>query len=91
MSAVAAVVEPLKEFRKKLITRRTLFRQVFDTDKGLQVLKDLRNFCKVGQDIMVAGDPHATAYNLGKQRVYLRIESILRMDSETIDQISKGS
>ncbi len=82
---------PLAEFRKTLITRRTLFRSVFDTDPGHRVLKHLRKFCKIGQDILVPGDPHATAHNLGKQRVYLHIESILKMDSETINEISRNS
>jgi hypothetical protein len=61
---------------------------VFDTDPGKQVLKDLYKFCKMGQDIMVPGDPNATAYNIGRQRVFLRIESILKMDSDVIDNIS---
>jgi len=87
MNAVAA----LADFRSRLITRRTLYRRVFETDLGKQVLKDLRKFCKVGQDIMVPGDPHATAYNVGRQRVYLRIESILRMDADTIDELSRGN
>lgn len=79
---------PLQDFRKRLITRRTLYRQVFDTEPGHRVMKDLRKFCKMGQDILVPGDPHSTAYNLGKQRVYLRIESILKMDADTINEIS---
>ena len=78
----------LQDFRKRLITRRTLYRQVFDTEPGHLVLKNLRKFCKVGQDILVPGDPHATAYNLGRQRVLLHIESILKMDADIIDQIS---
>lgn len=81
---------PLLDLRRRLITRRTLYRQVFDSDIGRAVLKDLRKFCKMGQDILVPGDPHATAYNLGKQRVYLRIESVMKMDSETIDKLSEG-
>lgn len=80
----------LADFRKKLIGRRTLYRQAFDTEPGHRVLKDLRKFCKIGQDIMVPGDPHATAYNLGRQRVYLRIESILKMDEDIIDELSKS-
>jgi len=78
-----------KALRKRLITRRTMYRQVFDTDPGKRVLKDLRKFCKIGQDILVPGDPHATAYNLGRQRVYLRIESIIKMDVDTIDELAR--
>ena len=86
---MSTALDHLKEYRKKLITRRTLYRRVFDTPLGLQVLKDLRKFCKVGQDITVPGDSHMTYHNTGLQRVYLRIESIMRMDSETIDKISR--
>jgi hypothetical protein len=85
MNAVAT----MQEYRKNLITKRTLYKRVFDTDPGHRVLKDLRKFCKIGQDILVPGDPHATAHNIGCQRVYLRIESILKMDADTIDAISR--
>jgi hypothetical protein len=85
MNAVAA----MKDFRRKLISRRTMYRTVFDTDPGHKVLKDLRKFCKVGQDVFVPGDPHATSYNSGLQRVYLRIESIMKMDEDVINEISR--
>ncbi len=81
---------PLREFRKKLISRRTLYRQVFDTDPGHRVLKDLRKFCKIGQDVLVPGEPDTTASLIGRQRVYLRIESILKMDQDVIDEISRS-
>ncbi len=87
MNAIAA----LQDFRRKLITRRTMYRTVFDTPPGKDVLKDLYKFCKMGQDILVLGDPHATSYNIGRQRVYLRIMAILKMDSDVIDELSKGS
>lgn len=87
MKGAAVVID----LRKRLITRRTMYRRVFDTDPGKQVLKDLRKFCKLGQDILVPGDPHATAYNLGRQRVYLRIESIMKMDADVIDELSRGN
>ena len=79
----------LQDFRRRLIGRRALYLEVFDTPSGKLVLKDLFKFCKMGQDILVSGDPHATAYNVGRQRVFLRIQSILKMDSDTIDAISK--
>lgn len=79
----------LSEYRKHLITQRTLYRRVFDTPLGLQVLKDLRKFCKIGQDITVPGDSHMTYHNTGLQRVYLHIESVMRLSSETIDKISR--
>ncbi len=83
--------EEAKDYlRRTLIRRRTLYRQVFDTVLGRQVLKDLRKFCKMGQDILEPGDPNATAYNIGRQRVYLRIESILKMDSDKIDELSRS-
>jgi hypothetical protein len=84
--------EEAKDYlRDRLITRRRLYRQVFDTVLGRRVLKDLRKFCKMDQDIMVPGDPFATHHNIGKQRVYLHIESILKMDGGTIDELSRSS
>ena len=90
MTVAVEVTDTFRRYREKLILRRTLYRQVLDTPLGHGVLKDLRKFCKIGQDIMVPGDPHKTAYNAGLQRVYLRIESIMRMDSDTIDEISRS-
>jgi len=87
MSAAAIVTD----LRKRLVTRRTQYRRVFDTEPGHIVLRDLRKFCKIGQDIFTPGDPHKTAYLVGIQRVYLRIESILKMDEETIDALSRGN
>lgn len=86
---MSATLNYLAEYRRKLITRRTLYNRVFGTPLGHDVLKKLRKFCKIGQDVMVPGDPHATAYNIGMQRVYLHIESVMKMDSETIDKISR--
>ena len=86
-----SVEDTYERYRNKLITRRTLYRRVFGTDLGKDVLKDLRKFCKIGQDIMVPGDPYATHHNIGLQRVYLRIESIMKMDGDIIDEISRSS
>lgn len=86
-----SVVEQLQDYRRKLIGRRTRYRRVFDTEPGHWVLKDMRKFCKIGQDVLVPGDPHQTAYNLGMQRVYLRIQSIMKMDEEMIDALSRGN
>lgn len=83
--------EAADAIRSKLITRRRLYRRVFDTPLGRDVLKDLEKFCKMGQDIMVPGDSHMTAFNVGRQRVFLRIRSILKMDADTIDEIARGS
>jgi hypothetical protein len=81
--------DAIQELRRRLITRRTLYRTVFDTDPGHGVLRDLRKFCKIGQDITVPGDPHMTYFNAGLQRVYLRIESVMKMNDETIDALSE--
>ncbi len=84
-----SVADTYEHYRNKLINRRTLYRRVFGTDLGKDVLKDLRKFCKIGQDIAVPGDPYMTYRNVGLQRVYLRIESIMKMDPETIEALSK--
>jgi hypothetical protein len=93
MSAASVVVENLENFRKHrsfLISRRTKYRRTFETEPGEYTLKKLRKLCKIGQDILVPGDSHATAYNVGMQRVYLHIESVMKMDSEKIDQMARG-
>ena len=77
------------EYRNYLVTKRGRYRRLFDTALGQMVLADLRKSCKIGQDIMVPGDPHATAYNAGQQRVYLRIDSILNWDHEKIEQLGR--
>ena len=92
MSAASVAAENLRNLRDHstcLITRRTKYRRVFETEPGEYVLKRLRKFCKIGQDIIVPGDPQGTAYNVGLQRVYLHIESVMKMDAERIDRLSR--
>ena len=75
----------------RLRRRRADYRNVFDSDSGRRVMADLFRFCRMGQPSFVAGDPHATAYQEGMRRVFLRIAGILRMDEQRFAHLLKES
>jgi hypothetical protein len=75
----------------RLRRRRADYRSVFDSDPGWRVIADLFRFCRMAQPSFVAGDSHATAYQEGMRRVFLRIAGILRMDEERFAQLLKES
>ena len=68
--------------------RNAAYRSLFTGPVAEDVLKDLYRFCLVGAECFVPGDPLATAHNLGKRRVGLRIASILNMTDEQILQLA---
>lgn len=53
--------------------RRRQYRAVWASPEGRAVLEDLLDFCQLDKDPFKAGQPDATAYVLGAQRVARRI------------------
>lgn len=62
------------------------YRQVYATPQGREVIDDLLRFTGMEFDAFVRGDPHATAYNVGKQRVGRRILAFLRFNEAEASQ-----
>lgn len=56
---------------------RSAYREIFESDAGKIVLKDLYSFCGAMTPTAVLSDSLATFYNEGKRRVYLRIFSFV--------------
>lgn len=67
------------------------YRQIFATAAGKNVLRDIFRFCGAGQDPFQPGDPHQSSYNLGRNRVMLRIASQLRMDPVEIIKSARSA
>lgn len=59
--------------------RQQRYREVFDSENGKWVLSELVKTCGFGQDPHTPGDPHTTAYLVGRQFPVLHIRSILDM------------
>lgn len=53
------------------------YKRVASGEDGRIVFADLMKFAELDMDPFVPGDPHTTNYNLGKQRVGLRIRSFV--------------
>jgi hypothetical protein len=71
----------------RLKQRRADYHAAFTGEAGRRVLADLYRFCLMDQPCF-AGDPHATAFNEGRRRVFLRILAILRMTESDILQLA---
>jgi hypothetical protein len=71
----------------RLRQRRADYHAVFTSEAGRRVLADLYRFCLMDQPCF-AGDPHATAFNEGRRRVFLRILAVLRMTENDILQLA---
>jgi hypothetical protein len=57
---------------------RQLFKAVFDSPEGREVLSHLRALCFMDTHCFVAGDPHMTSFNEGKRATCAYILSLLR-------------
>ncbi len=68
--------------------RRMDYLATFTSEHGRRVLSDLFGFCQMAQPSF-AIDPHITAFNEGKRRVFLRILGIMRMDEENVERLAK--
>jgi len=68
-----------------------LYKSVFKTANGKEVLKDLLRLCKYHDPTYVAGDPHSTAYYEGMRRVALYILNMMKLkDVDSVEQLING-
>lgn len=79
MKNVRAEQAAKADARKKAAEgKRDLYRQLFTSDVGLEVLKDMALFVKHGEDIFaMSQDERTNAYNQGRQSVLIHIKKIL--------------
>lgn len=59
-----------------------MYKNVFGTVEGEQVLEDLLKFCKVNQPTYVPGDSLTSSYNEGLRRVGLRLLALTQSDNK---------
>ena len=83
-----SATRPVVSLRRYLFSRRARYNETFNNVVGIATLRSLRKFCKMDQDVYMTGDSESTAYNLGMQRVYRHIESVMKMDTQTLERIS---
>jgi hypothetical protein len=63
---------------KEIEQLRDMYRQTFDTDSGVKVLKDLEARSNWRTSSYVAGDANATAFEEGKRAVILHIYNMMQ-------------
>ena len=71
--------------------KRRLYKTVFNTPEGKDLLKDLCMFCNYNRPTYVSGDPYASAYNEGMRRVFLRIQQFVNLDENDLQKIINQS
>lgn len=82
-------MKAMNKILEKFSNNRRLYKQVFETPQGQDVLKDLAKFCHMQSPSYTPGDPHGTAYKEGMRRVFLRISNYLNMDEVEIQKMFK--
>jgi hypothetical protein len=67
------------EAREKAVkAKKELYKQIFLTDAGNSVLKDLAQFSQFGEDVFaMSPDDRTNAYNQGRQSILIHIKKIL--------------
>jgi len=63
---------------KEIEQLRDMYKQTFDTDAGVKVLKDLEARSNWRTSSYVAGDANATAFEEGKRAVILHIYNMMQ-------------
>jgi hypothetical protein len=63
---------------KEIEQLKDMYRQTFDTDSGVKVLKDLEARSNWRTSSYVAGDANATAFEEGKRAVILHIYNMMQ-------------
>lgn len=72
------------------LRRKHDYRTAFATPEGQRVLADLFGFCGVGRDMADPQNANHTYYNLGKQRVALRIAACLNMSDADVLRLAQN-
>lgn len=65
---------------KELEKLKSMYRQTFDSDHGVKVLKDLEARANWRASSYVAGDANATAFEEGKRAVLLHIHNMMTQE-----------
>ena len=69
---------------KELLELHQAYLNVFKTESGKKILKDLERSCFVNSSSMSdSNDPYRLAFNEGKRSIYLRIKNLSDRDWET--------
>jgi hypothetical protein len=63
---------------KEVEQLRDMYRQTFNTDSGVKVLRDLEARSNWRSSSYVAGDANATAFEEGKRAVLLHIHNMIQ-------------
>jgi len=71
------------QLRDDEIQRVLDYQHVFGGEQGQRVLEDLRKFCGVYRTSFT-NDPYTCIYNEGRRDVVLRIERMVKLDSERV-------
>jgi len=66
---------------KEIEAIRFMYSQVFSTESGKKVLKDLEARCNYRNTTYVQNDSNGTAFEEGKRTVYLHILNMLEEDT----------
>lgn len=66
---------------------RRAYREVFQSGQGKLVLADMAGACHAQSSTFVPGDPVMSAFEEGKRWVWIRIQNVLRMSEQDIDQV----
>jgi hypothetical protein len=73
----------------KLKGRRNDYKKVFETEEGKKVLKDLEKVCMY-RSTTFDKDALVMAFQEGLRAVYLHITTVMDMDIEELEKISKA-
>ncbi len=68
--------------RRGLRKRQEVYRRVFETPAGQEVLSDLATFCRAFTSTFVRGDPYSTALGEGRREVFNRIAGLIALDED---------
>lgn len=74
--------------QRKIITA---YKEVFRTDRGKIVLQDLFDKCGLMKLSFFKDNPTVTAYNEGRRSIAVFIAGLLKLTTEDLDKLEKGS
>jgi hypothetical protein len=78
---------PTKAATRKRSRRTQIYQNVFGTDDGKWVLKDLMRKYRFNEQTTVVGDPHASAFLDGKRTVVMELMNILQTDLDKLIEL----
>lgn len=67
--------------KRELALKAKRFHDLFTTELGKEVLRDIESESGDGTQLMVKGDQHTTTYNVGKYDLYSYITKLIKIGS----------